>query len=203
MSTVARPHGLTPVRRVDGLPYAGNFEQMPIASGSATPIGFGDLVSLDANGQIVRTISATSGTVSTVTACIGVFVGCQYTDPTMKYLLQSHGYPGNIVANDIMAFVVTDPMMLFEIQASAPLTQTNIGNNAGLIAAAPTGQSGNLVSRLTLAAATAAAGAGATTLPLRIVGLKNGPDSTPGDAFTDAYVMFNFGQHLYQQTNGV
>lgn len=200
MSTVARPRGFNPVRRVDGLPYAGNFELMPIASGSANPIGFGDLVSLDANGQIVRTISATTGTISTISACIGVFVGCQYTDPTMRYLINSQGYPGGIVANDIMAYVVTDPMMLFEIQSNAPLTQTNVGNNIGLIAAAPTGASGNLVSRLTLAAATSAT---TNTLPFRIVSLKNGPDSTPGDAFTDAYVMFNFGQHLYLQATGI
>jgi hypothetical protein len=109
---------------------------MPIASGSANPIGYGDLVSLDANGQIVRTVTATSGAVAAITACIGVFVGCQYTDPSLKYLLNSHGYPGGIVATDIMACVVTDPMMMFEVQASAALTQTNVGNNIGLTAAA-------------------------------------------------------------------
>jgi hypothetical protein len=203
MSAVARPHGFTPVKRSDGLPYAGVIDQYPIASGAATPIGYGDLVSLDANGQLVRTVSATSGTVSTISNCIGVFVGCEYTEPNLKYLLHSHGYPGGVVANDITGYVVADPEMLFEAQASGPLTQTNVGNNIGLVAAAPTGAGGNLVSRLTLAAATAAAGAGAATLPFRIVALKKGPDSTPGDAFTDVLVRFNFGQHIYHQANGV
>lgn len=203
MSAVARPHGFTPVRRSDGLPYAGAFDQYPIASGSATPIGYGDLVSLDANGRLVRTVSATSGAVATIANCIGVFVGCEYTEPTLKYLLHSHGYPGGINSNDIMGYVVSDPETLFEVQASGALTQTNVGNNVGLVAAAPTGAGGNLVSRLTLDAASAAAGEGAATLPFRIVGLKKGAESTPGDAFTDVYVRFNFGQHIYHQANGV
>lgn len=203
MSSVNRPHGFTPVQRRDGLPYAGTFRQISIASGEANPIGFGDLVSLTANGTLTRTVTATSGSVSTITAAIGIFVGCQYTDPNLRYLLNTNGYVGGVVATDIVGFVVDDPTMLFEVQADAPLTQTVLGNNIGLIAAAPAGQGSNLVSRLTVAAATAAAGAGATTLPFRIVDFKRGPDSVVGDAFTDVLVSFNMGQHLYTQTNGI
>lgn len=203
MSSINRPHGLTPVQRRDGMPYAGAFRQYAIASGEALPIGFGDLVSLTANGTLTRAITATSGAVSTVTAVIGVFVGCQYTDPNLKYLLNANGYVGGVVANDIFGFVVDDPTILFEVQADAPLSQTALGNNIGLTAAAPAGQGSNLVSRLTVAAATAAAGAGATTLPLRIVDFKRGPDSVVGDLFTDVLVSFNMGQHLFTQTNGI
>lgn len=203
MSSIARPHGFSPVQRRDGTPYNNAFRQYQMQSGYATPIGFGDLVALDANGFLVRAISATSGTVSTVTAAIGVFVGCQYTDPNLKYLLNTNGYVGGVVASDIMGFVVDDPNMLFEVQADGPLSQSNLGNNVGLIAAAPAGNGANLVSRLTVASATAAAGAGAATLPFRIVDFKRGPDAAPGDSFTDVLVSWNFGQHLFQQANGI
>lgn len=203
MSSVNRPKGFTPVQRRDGLPYAGAFRQFQIQSGNATPIGFGDPVALDANGFLTRAITATSGTVSTISNAIGIFVGCQYTDPSLKYLLNTNGYVGGVVANDIMGYVVDDPAMIFEVQADGPLLQTNLGNNIGVIAAAPTGLDTNLVSRLVVAAATSAAGAGATTLPFRIVDFKRGPDSRPGDAFTEVLVAWNMGQHLYTGTNGV
>lgn len=203
MSSVNRPHGFTAVQRRDGTPYNNAFRQYQMQSGYALPIGYGDLVALDSNGFLIRAVTATTGTVSTVTAAIGVFVGCQYTDPNLRYLINANGYVGGVVANDIMGFVVDDPTMMFEVQADGPLLQTNLGNNIGLIAAAPAGNGANLVSRLTVASATAAAGAGAATLPFRIVDFKRGPDSTIGDAFTDVLVVWNIGQHVYQQANGI
>jgi len=47
--TVSAPYGLKPVNRIDGMPYAGAFRQIPVAAGFGTAIFFGDTVQIDSN----------------------------------------------------------------------------------------------------------------------------------------------------------
>lgn len=191
MASVATPYGLRAVNRLDGLPYAGATRLFPIASGYATNIFNGDIVSFAAG-----TITRTSGT-TTLTNPIGVFVGVTYTDPNLKYKVFRQYYPASTAASDIQAYVVDDPSVLFQIQASAAVVAANIGKNAGIVNTAGSTVTGN--SAITLDAATIAVTA---THPLRLVDYVNGPTSALGDAFTDVLVKWNAGIHMYENATG-
>lgn len=203
MATALRPYGLRPAYRLgNGSPYSGGFTLLQMASNETTPIFNGDSVkfiqSSTGRGHIQRmnaTVTATTVTASALQ--VGVFVGCQYTDPVSGKLLQRHYYPGAIVASDIKAFVVDDPDVIFRIQADDTLPATALGCNASLIQTVvgntATGNSG-----LTLDASSIA---DTSTLPLRIVGFVNDPLSTVGDTYTEVYVRLN--THFHRQATGV
>lgn len=191
MATVASPYGLRAVNRLDGLPYAGATRLFPIASGYNTNIFNGDIVSFAAG-----TLTRTSGTAA-LSNIIGVFVGCTYTDPNLKYKVFRQSYPANTAASDIQAYVIDDPDVLFQIQANASVVAANIGSNAAIVNTAGSTATGN--SAIALDASTIATTA---TLPLRLVDFVNGPTSQPGDAFTDVLVKFNFGMHRYENATG-
>lgn len=191
MASVATPYGLRAVNRLDGLPYAGATRLLPVASGYNTNIFNGDIVSFAAG-----TLTRTSGT-TTLTNVIGVFVGVTYTDPNLKYKVFRQYYPANTAASDIQAYVVDDPKVLFQAQASAAIVAANIGKNIGIVNTAGSTATGN--SAIALDAATVATTA---THPLRLVDAVNGPTSTLGDAFTDVLVKWNQGIHQYENATG-
>ena len=56
---VGGPYGFLPVNLLGGQVYAGSTRQLPIASGYAKNIGFGDLVSIISDGTINRVDSST------------------------------------------------------------------------------------------------------------------------------------------------
>ena len=81
MSATQTPYGLKPVNEIGGLPYAGSTRQIKIASGYASNIFYGQVVSIVAAGTIE--VVTTNGDNSTPfpAGTIGVFVGCTYTNP--------------------------------------------------------------------------------------------------------------------------
>lgn len=191
MATTASPYGLRAVNRLDGLPYAGATRLLPIASGYNTNIFNGDIVSFSGG-----TLTRTSGTTG-LTAVIGVFVGCTYTDPNLKYKVFRQYYPANTAASDIQAYVIDDPDVLFQAQANGSIVAANIGKNTNIVNTAGSTTTGNS------AIAVETSGIATTsTFPLRLVAAVNGPTSTLGDAFTDVLVKFNFGVHLYYNATG-
>ena len=107
---VTAPYGLRPINLIGGQVFAGSTRLIPIASGSGTAIYYGDVVVVNSGGTITK-VSATDSGVSVV----GVFLGCQYTNPTTKQLLQQQYYPGGVVASDIKAYVLDDPDALFKV----------------------------------------------------------------------------------------
>jgi len=120
MATTAAPYGLRPINLIGGQVFAGSTRQIKIASG-ATAIFFGDLVAIDAtSGTVVKvTKTGTDGTTNALPAgVVGVFLGCTYTDPNLKYKLNSQYWPNGTVASDAMAYVCDDPDTLFQIQRS-------------------------------------------------------------------------------------
>lgn len=193
MATVATPYGLRPVNLIGGQVFAGSTRMFSIASGYNTNIGFGDIVATLADGTIARATGTTA-----VAAIIGVFMGCQYTDPTTGYFVNRQGYPANTAASNIQAYICDDPDALFQIQADGSVPFTARGANAGIVNTAANATTGN--SLIALASASVAVTA---TLPLRVVDFVNGPSSAPGDAFTDVIVKFNFGMHVYEQALGI
>lgn len=190
MSATATPYGAKPVGTLSGSgSFSGKRRAYKIASGYDTSIFDGDFVTLVNTGTVEKDAGTTTMTP------IGIFVGCQYTDPVTGQLVEDQYWPANTVADDAVAFVVDDPNVLFQIQADDTLAQTALGNNAAVVQTA--GNATFKQSRNTLDASTIAT---TNTLPLRIVEFVDGPDSAVGDAFTDVICKFNAGHQLLNTT---
>ena len=114
--TVDAPYGFKAINELNGLPYAGATRQIPIASGLTSSLFYGDLVQLTTDGTLIKTTYDLASSPSTVIAgAIGVFVGCQYTNPSTGQKLYAQYFPANTAANDIVAFVVDDPSAVFRV----------------------------------------------------------------------------------------
>jgi hypothetical protein len=201
MATTAAPFGLRPVKRTDGMPYAGATTQYLIdPAGEATNLFYGQVVIIGADGFIALatgtgedlTTNAISGTTGVV--AIGVFVGCEFVNSSGQ-LVQSQFYPsGTANGGTIKAYVVDDPNVLFLAQLDGAGAQTIIGTNTFFAAAQSTSTgsttTGNSTSALDATVQTAAAA-------FRIVAHV----SPASDAFPDVLVKFNPGAH--QMTNNV
>ena len=201
MATTAAPYGLKPVRRADGMPYAGATNTYLIdPAGEATNIFNGQVVIIGADGFIAlatgtgadltsNSISGTSGV-----GAIGVFVGCEYTNAEGQQLFAQHYPSGTANGGHIKALVVDDPNVLFQAQLDGTGAQTIIGTNTFFAAAQSTSTgntaTGNSTSALDATVVTTAAA-------FRIVEHV----SDPADAFPDVLVKFNPGGH--QMTNNV
>ena len=201
MATTAAPYGLKPVRRADGMPYAGATNQYLIdPAGEATNLFYGQVVIIGADGYIALAtgsgsdltsngISGTSGV-----GAIGVFVGCEYVNSSGQ-TVQAQYYPtGTSNGDAIKAYVVDDPNVLFQAQLDSTGAQTIIGTNTFFAAAQSTSTgnttTGNSTSALDATVKTAAAA-------FRIVSHV----SDAADALPDVLVKFNPGAH--QMTNNV
>ena len=149
MATTAAPYGLKPVKRADGMPYAGATTQYLIdPAGEATNLFYGQAVIIGADGYIALatgdgsdlTTNSISGT--TGVGAIGVFVGCEYVNSSGQ-LVQAQYYPSGTSNGDaIKAYVVDDPNVLFQAQLDGAGAQTIIGANT-FFAAAQSTSTGN------------------------------------------------------------
>ena len=178
--TVDAPYGFKAINELNGLPYAGATRQFPSARGYATNIFYGDLVQLTTNGTLILTSYSAASTPSTVIAgAIGVFVGCQFTNPTTKQLQFSQYYPASTAADDILAFVIDDPSAVFKVvmvgQASAVgyANQSFIGTNVyavtGVAGSTTTGNSKMAVSGDGPSNGTGNVRVASNSLPFRVV----------------------------------
>ena len=201
MATTAAPYGLKPVKRADGMPYAGATSQYLIdPAGEATNLFYGQVVIIGADGYIAlatgtgadlttNSISGTSGV-----GGIGVFVGCEYTNAQGQRLFAQYYPTGTANGGSIKAYVVDDPDVLFQAQLDGAGAQTVIGANTFFASAQSTSTgdtaTGNSTSALDATVVTTAAA-------FRIVAHV----SDPSDAFPDVLVKFNPSAH--QMTNNV
>lgn len=183
MASTATPYGLRPVNLIGGQPYAGSTRLVKIANAYGSNIFYGQPVSINASGVVI----AETGTSNVAaTGVVGVFVGCTYTDPNLKYKLFQQYWPTGTVATDAYAYVVDDPDVVMQVQANDTVAQTALGANIGFGTFSGDTATGN--SETPAAASTINTTA---TLPLRIVGFVDGPDSSVGDAYTDLLVKWN------------
>jgi hypothetical protein len=200
MATASTPYGLRPINLIGGQPYAGSTRKIKIASGYASNIFNGDVVSIVVGGTIEQVV--TNGDNSTVfpAGTVGVFVGCSYTDATHGLMFSQH-WPSGQVAADAMAIIVDDPDALFMVQADGAVTQADLGQNTHLAAVQSTSTgstlNGNSTSQATSTTNTTA------TWAFRIVDFVDGPTSTVGDDYTDLIVKFNPGVHSYTNQTGI
>ena len=192
MSTSATPMGARPCGTVVGSPYQGKVTHYKIKNAYGTSIFFGDFVKWgDDNPN--TTIQKDTGT-ATLTP-IGVFLGCAYTDPSTGQFTPNQYFPASTAADDIVAYVATDPFVLMQMQSDETLTQDDLGKNCAIVQTAGStaiGTSKNAVDGSTAATT--------NTLPLKVVDFIDGPDSEVGDSYTDVLVMFNVGHQLLNTT---
>jgi len=200
MATTASPYGLLPLNLIGGQSFTGgSIRDYAMTVNSATAIFKGDIVAIGvaSAGQP----SALTATPTTSTrGLVGVAVGVSYVDPVLKYQVYANFLPANAVSagyTNVMIRVVEDPDQLYQVQGDGAVAATEIGMNAPL-----TNFGGSTTTGNSTIALDASATANTATLAVRIVDLVNGPFSTPGDAYTDCIVKFNFGVHSYYQADG-
>src|SRR6056300_410668 len=203
MATTAAPYGLKPVRRADGMPYAGATNQYLIdPAGEATNLFYGQVVIIGADGYIALATGSgadlTSNSISGTTGvgAIGVFVGCEYVNSSGQ-TVQAQYYPsGTANGGAIKAYVVDDPNVLFQVQADGAMDQSDIGANTFFAAAQSTSTgsttTGNSTSALDATTVT-------TTAAFRIVAAV----SPITDAYPDVLVKINPGYHSLTNAVGL
>jgi len=151
-----------------GAPYSGGQSRYRIASGATTPIFNGDLVTQLTAGVLGR--HAATGTVPIV----GVFNGVSYTDPTTGEQVFKNYYPGSISASDIVANVIDDSNVVFEVQADAAMPVADLFGNFDIVDGSPVGDTASGRSNAELDVTT---GATTATLPLKAIDISEDPDN--------------------------
>ena len=198
MATTATPYGLRPVKRTDGMPYAGATSQYLIdPAGEATNLFYGQVVIIGADGYIALS-TATGADITTNNlggngvGAIGVFVGCEYVN-AQGQVIHAQYYPSG-TTGVATAYVVDDPNVLFQAQLDGAADQSDVGANTFFAAAQSTStgstSTGNSTSALESTTVT-------TTAAFRIVSFV----SPTTDDYPDVLVKFNPGYN--SMTNAV
>ena len=173
MSAAAAPFGLRPSYHPSGTIRPTN---STIASGYASNIYLGSPVGYIADGTIA--LSAAGGT--GVAGAVGSFQGVEYTPSVAgSRRVYSNTWPASMAADDIVAYLTEDPLIVYTIQANATLTRAAVGQQYDWSTnGSANGNTTTGISSVSLDVASAAANAG-----LRVLGLTGGPDNDWGDAF--------------------
>ena len=195
--TVSAPYGLIPINLIGGQVFAGATRQIPIASGSATAIYYGDVVKLNSDGTLDKDTGTDAATP------VGVFLGCSYVDPSYGLTFRQY-YPGALTNSTITAYVQDDPDALFKVAVTSSGTtigyvnRTAVGNNAVLTQNSGSTVTGN--SKVSIDNTTATT----STWPVRIIDVvpETAFAGNPG-SYTEVIVKWNQGMHQYLNPTGV
>ena len=183
MANLDAPFGLRPARTSISSQQQNRYR---IAANYNTSIFQGDLVAMVTGGGIERVAAGGSGFI------LGVFNGCEFTDPTTGKPTFSNHYPASTNASDIIANVIDDPNAVFEIQADAAFPVTDLAGNYDILATAGDTTSGT--SRIELEVGTA--DSTVATLPLKAIDISQDPEnSDTSTANTNVIVKIN--NHLF------
>ena len=164
---VNAPYGLKPINLIGGQVFAGSTRTYSIQYGYASNIFYGDIVNI-IRGSIVDNADTTD---STGTGIVGVFLGCEYANPTTKQTQFAQYWPAGTTATG-RAIICDDPDTVFKVVMCSATTviasasTALLGQNFGLIQNAGNVNTGNsAVAALFNASSTSA------DLALRAVGL--------------------------------
>jgi hypothetical protein len=160
--------GMRPSRMIGGAPYTGGQSRYRIAANYGTSIFQGDMVAQVTGGTVE--VHADGGTVPIV----GVFNGCMYTDPTTSEQVFSNYYPASTNASDIIAFIIDDPNVVFEIQADAAFPIADLFGNFDIVYTS----AGSTVTGISGAELKVADGGTATTLSIKAIDISGDPENS-------------------------
>ena len=180
--------GLRPVRMMGGSPYSGGQSRYRIAANYGTAIHQGDMVMQVTGGGIE--IHADGGTVPIV----GVFQGWQYTDPTTSEQVFSAHYPASTNASDIIAFVIDDPDVVYEIQADDTFPVADLFGNFDIVYTS----SGSTVTGISGAELDVTTGATTAGLPIKAIDISADPENSDG-ATANTNVLVVIQNSIYGQ----
>ncbi len=135
-----------------------------------------------------------SGTIeaaaATEAAIVGTFMGVEFTDTDGRRRV-SNKWTANTVATDVVAYVTTDPAIVYEIQANSSLVVTDIGSQADFASVT----AGSTTTGLSAAMLDAAQKTDSGNEILRIVNLQPDVNNAWGDAYTIVQVQIS--QHQF------
>ena len=160
--------GMVPSRMIGGSPYTGGQSRYRIAANYGTSNFQGDMFAQLTGGGVE--VHADGGTVPIV----GVFNGCMYTDTTTSEQKFSNYYPASTNASDIIAFVIDDPNVVFEIQADDTFPVADLFGNFDIVYTS----SGSTVTGISGAELDVATGATTTSLPLKAIDISGDPENS-------------------------
>ncbi len=174
------PYGFAPYNLEGGRVYAGATRKLPIASGYAQNIGYGDLVILQADGTIARLDTSTGSKTAFASSPIGVFLGCSYSqDSGLKYSLWSQSWTSGTTATDAYAVIADDPNVLFKVlvtnagtaYTASGATAADVGANLGYYQAGGTSGTALIITTTgdSVVSANLASKGTTATLPFRVV----------------------------------
>jgi hypothetical protein len=183
MANLDAPFGLRPARTSISSQQQNRYR---IAANYNTSIFQGDLVAMVTGGGIERVAAGGSGFI------LGVFNGCEFTDPSTGKPRFSNHYPASTNAADIIANVIDDPNAVFEVQADAAFPVADLAGNYDILATAGDTVSGS--SRIELEVGTA--DSTVATLPLKAIDISQDPENSDvSSANTNVIVRIN--NHLF------
>lgn len=193
MAITAAPYGGRVVKLTGNRPNTNGNSLYPIVSNYGTSIFFGQPVVFASSGVTVPAAADLGG--ASPELYLGIFVGCTYTDPNLKYTVFKQFYPANTVASDIQAYVMDDPGSIIQIQAATASfnVYSNFGSNYALSAASGgSATTGNC----NLSLATGSAGA---NNPFKVVGISQGVDNINASGYVDVLVQVRSGISVFNR----
>jgi len=184
--------GFRPVLMMGSAYQGQGQQQMTIASNETNSIFMGDPVVLNANGSISRGSSAGA-------ELVGVFNGCFYTDPTSQKPTFSNHYPGAIVADDIVANVISDPDVVFEVKCDdANAGRAQVGSTANIATYA----AGSTKSGISGVSIDGSSFATSNASNFAVYDLSTDPDNSDYTA-ANANILVRINKHQYRDTTGI
>ena len=106
---------------------------------------------------------------------VGVFNGCRYTDPsTGKRNFFPIFIPASTNASDIEAFIIDDPMVIFEIQADAAFPIADLFGNFDIVYTA----AGSTTTGISGAELDVTTGATTAGLPIKAIDVSRDPNNS-------------------------
>ena len=109
--TVNGPYGLLPANLIGGRVFAGSTRMIPIASGYATSLYYGDPVKFTSDGTLITSGLAYNSAAAETGGTLGIFLGCEYTSSGGPIYGKNRyqKWTGGTVAADAVAYICDDP----------------------------------------------------------------------------------------------
>lgn len=193
MTATALPFGLTPARKLGQNKNSEGVSTYRIVNAFAGNIFTGDLVRLNVVNGTITAVSASTN------MGIGVFLGCQYNDPSNNNRPRFNTYwpTGTSVSDGSqpVAFVADDPWQTFYVQADASVSVGDIGRFFSVSVSAGNTTTGQ--SRYSLNAVSRAL----DKKHLQMIDIKDIPGNVLSDAFP--IVEVKIGDHFWLGTSVV
>ena len=184
--TVNGPYGLLPANLIGGRVFAGSTRMIPIASGYATSLYFGDPVKFTSDGTLITSGLAYNSAAAETGGTLGIFLGCEYSSSGGPIFGKNRyqKWAGGTVAADAVAYVCDDPYVVMKaamiaynasgtpVIGCAPAAALGTNLTPMATATANTGSGGNFSGDSNVGLMLASGNVRrTTTAPFRIVGL--------------------------------